>query len=148
MLTQKHQEHCLSGSIEPIQDWRWQFPGFHHYWWRDGMSLPKARVKKAVHGVAMWIPHWKMSSRHSPHQVKWCALLFGIRNGVTLLYFLEQTINSDCYIAMLTVLKASTSSIRLEKIFFLLQHNNVRPHTIWKRSWNKYGPSRLNCSII
>ena len=38
----------LSGATEQIWVWR-QFPGLHHYWWWDMMSLSQARVKIAVH---------------------------------------------------------------------------------------------------
>jgi len=32
MHTLKRSKHHLSGSIEPIQSWRWQSPKSHHYW--------------------------------------------------------------------------------------------------------------------
>jgi len=54
---------------------------------------------------------------------------------VILLYFLEpgQTINSDCYIATLTKLKAQISKVRPEKkTIFLLQHEKTRPHASLK----------------
>ena len=53
-----------------------------------------------------------------------------------LLDFLEsgQTVNSDCYLAMLTKLMAQTSTFGPEKkATFLLQHPNTRPHTQLKR---------------
>ena len=60
--------------------------------------------------------------------------VFWDRKGVILLGFLEprQTINSDCFIAMLTKLKAQISRVRPEKkTTFLLQHN-ARSHTSLK----------------
>jgi hypothetical protein len=51
---------------------------------------------------------------------------------VNFLGFLEpgQTINSDCYMATLTKLKARISRVGPEKkTTFLLQHNNARPHS-------------------
>ena len=45
----------------------------------------------------------------------------------------RQTINSDCYIAVLTQLKACSSRVGPErKGTFLLQRVNVRPHTSLK----------------
>ena len=38
----------LSGSIEPIQSWRWQFPELYHYQWWD--KVPPLWE----HGVATW----------------------------------------------------------------------------------------------
>jgi len=35
----------LAGLIEPIRDWRWQFPGSHPYWWWDMESPLWARAK-------------------------------------------------------------------------------------------------------
>jgi len=61
--------------------------------------------------------------------------VFWDRKGVILLDFLEtrQTINSDCYIVMLTKLKAQISRVRPEKkTTFLLEHDNARPHTSLK----------------
>jgi len=42
-----------SGAIESIRGWRWQFLGLHHYQWWDVVSPPWARVKTAVHSVAV-----------------------------------------------------------------------------------------------
>ena len=59
-------------------------------------------------------------------------IVFWDKKGVILLDFLEprQTINSDCYSAVLTKLKALTCRVRLEKkTTFLLQCNNTRPNT-------------------
>ena len=63
-----------------------------------------------------------------------CTVFCGSK-GVILLDFLEprQTMNSDCSIAMMTELKASTSGVRSEKMTnFLLQCSNARPHTSLK----------------
>jgi histone-lysine N-methyltransferase SETMAR len=59
---------------------------------------------------------------------------FWDRKGVILLDFLEpgQTINSDRYIATMTKLKTRISRVKPEKKTFLLQHDNVRPHTSMK----------------
>jgi len=65
----------------------------------------------------------KKSSRRSPQAAgKVMCMVFRDRKGVILLHFLEprQTINSDCYITMLTKLKAQTSRVRSEKTTFLL----------------------------
>ena len=42
----------LLGLIEPIQGWRWQFPGSYCYRWQDVVSPLWAGVKMAIHGVA------------------------------------------------------------------------------------------------
>ena len=63
------------------------------------------------------------------------CVVFWDRKEVILLDFLEleQTINSECYTAMLTKLKAQTYGVRLEKkTTLLLQHNIARPHTGFK----------------
>ena len=57
-----------------------------------------------------------------------------LRKGVILLDFLDprQTINSDCYIAVQTKLKARTSRLWPEKTVFFLQHDNTRFQISWK----------------
>ena len=47
-----------------------------------------------------------------------------------LLDFLEprQSMNSECYIMMLTKVKAQTSTVSPEKTTFLLKHDNARLH--------------------
>ena len=98
--TEKTPHASFSGLVEPMWGWAWQFPESHHYWW------------------------WGMVSPSCP--ITWD------RKGVFLLEFLEfgQTSNPDCYVVMLTKLKAWTSRVRREeKTAFLLQHDNARPHT-------------------
>jgi len=53
----------LSGLTEPMQGWRWQFPGSHHYWWQDMVSLLETGVKMAVHGVVPWTHQRKDQDR-------------------------------------------------------------------------------------
>jgi len=63
-----------------------------------------------------------------------CAV-FWDRKGAILVVILKprQTINSDCYITVLTELKAGACTVRPDKkTTFLLQHNNSRPHTSLK----------------
>lgn len=50
-LTERTPYASLSGPIEPIRGWWWQFPGSHHYQWWDVVSTLQARVTTAVHGV-------------------------------------------------------------------------------------------------
>ena len=44
----------LSGPIEPLWGWRWQFPGLHHYWWWDMVSLLWAGVKWQSVELVTW----------------------------------------------------------------------------------------------
>jgi histone-lysine N-methyltransferase SETMAR len=70
-----------------------------------------------------------------PSVGKVMCTVFWDRKGVIILDFIkpEQSINSDCYIMMVTKLKARISRVRPEKkTTFLLQHNNARPHTSLK----------------
>jgi len=56
MLTQEKKEDYanLSGPAEQTQGWRGQFPGLYLYQWRNFVSPLWARVKMAVHGVAIY----------------------------------------------------------------------------------------------
>ena len=120
----------LSRPTELIQGWRWQFPGSHHYWWREVLSLLWASAKLAVHGVATLNSPSKKEFKMQPSADKVMCTIFWDRKGVILLNFLEltQIVNSDHYTMMLTKLNAQTSRIRLEKkITFLLQRDNTRP---------------------
>ena len=88
----------------------------------------------------MWIPHQTTSSKTQPSAGKVMCVVFWDRKEVILLDFLEleQTINSECYTAMLTKLKAQTYGVRLEKkTTLLLQHNIARPHTSVWRLWSR-----------
>ena len=61
--------------------WECQFSQSRLYLLQDVVSSVWATVKMAVHRVVMWILHRRKSSRHSPQQVKWRALSFGIGKG-------------------------------------------------------------------
>ena len=43
---------CFSGHSEPVQGWRWQLPGVHHYLCWDVVLPLQAKVKTAAHGMA------------------------------------------------------------------------------------------------
>jgi len=51
-LIEKSLYASLSESIESMQDWRWQFPGSHHYGWWDMRSPLQDSVRTLVPGVA------------------------------------------------------------------------------------------------
>lgn len=93
------------GSVEPVQGWRWQFPG-HHYWWRRGVTTRSLSQNDDPRSGDIWIPHQRKRSGCIPQLVKWCTLPF-----VIFLDFLEpkQAISSDYYMVTLTKLKARTS---------------------------------------
>jgi len=40
----------LSEPVKPIESWRWQFPGSHHYQWWEAMNPQGAKVTTAAHG--------------------------------------------------------------------------------------------------
>ena len=79
----------------------------------------------------MWIPNWRISSKHSPQQIEMCTV-FWDRKWVIRLNLLETgpTINSDWCSVTETKRKAQTS--RLKQMTFLLQHDNAKPHTSLK----------------
>ena len=63
------------------------------------------------------------------------CIVFWNRKGEVFLDFLErrQTINSDYYITKLTKLNAQIYRVKPDKkTAFLLQHDNIRPHTSLK----------------
>ena len=99
------------------------------------MSPLRAGVKTAVHGVAICEFPIEEKFKMLPSAGKVLCTVFWDRKGVILLDFLEpgQTINSYCYNATLTKLKARISRVRPEKkTTFLLQNDNARPHTSLK----------------
>jgi len=56
----------LSGPVEQIWGWRWQFPGSHHYCWQGIVSPLWAGVKNSSSwSDDMQIPYWNKSSRCS-----------------------------------------------------------------------------------
>jgi len=123
MGTERTSYARLSGPVE--QGWRWWFSGSHYYWWQDVVSLLQAGAKTAVHGVNF---SSKKKLKTQPSVGKIIRTVFWDRKGVIL--ELGQ-INSDCYIIILTKLKASR--VRTEmKIPFLLQHDNAMIHTSLK----------------
>jgi len=125
MGTERTSYAHLSGPVEQIKGWRWWFPGSHYYWWQDVVSLLQAGAKTAVHGVNF---SSKKKLKTQPSVGKIIRTVFWDRKGVIL--ELGQ-INSDCYIIILTKLKASR--VRPEmKIPFLLQHDNAMIHTSLK----------------
>ena len=108
--TERTQYASLSGSIKPTQGWKWQFPGSHHYWRWDVVSLLWAIFKMSLHEMTTReFFHWRKLSR-----LKVMCTIVWDRKGVKPLDFLEvrQTINSDCYIIMLTKLKARASKVQ------------------------------------
>jgi len=132
MLIQEQKKHCVSGSIEPIWGWRWQFAESHHYWWLDTVSLLWDGVRMTVYGAAdTWIPSsLKNKFKTKPSVSKVVCTVIWDRKGVIFLDFLatRRTINSDHYTVMLIKLKVWASRVRPEKknVFFL-QHYNTRP---------------------
>ena len=99
----------LSGTIEPIRGWRWQFPGLHHYWWWDVMSIPQALPKTAVY----WVVACKFPTEEKVKDGKVMYPVFWDRKEVILLVSLKprQAINSDHCVMMLTKLKAQISRV-------------------------------------
>ena len=110
-------------------------------------------VDRIITGDETWCHHYEPDTKrqstewqhvNSPSKKKFKTLssvskvmctVFWDRKGVILLDFPEpgQTINSDCYIATVTRLKARIFSVRPEKrATLLLQHDNTRPHTSLK----------------
>jgi len=61
--------------------WRWQFLALHHCHWQDVMSVLRVASEWQSTGQQCVIRHQRKSLRHSPQQIKWCALYFGIRKG-------------------------------------------------------------------
>ena len=51
--TQRAPYTSLTGPIEPMWSWMWQFLGSHHYWYWDVMLPLQAGVKMAICGVVM-----------------------------------------------------------------------------------------------
>lgn len=124
----------LSGPIEWIQGWSWQFHGSNHFRW-DMMAPLQARVKTAFCGVVTWIPHPIKKFQMKPLESKVMYTGFWNRKGVILLDFLKPglAINSDHCTVTLTKLIARISRIRPEKkTAFLLQHDNTMPPTCLK----------------
>jgi 5-methylcytosine-specific restriction endonuclease McrBC GTP-binding regulatory subunit McrB len=106
-----------------------------------------------ITGDELWYHNYELESKqqsmewqhvYSPSKKKFKTLpsagkvtstFFWDRKGVIFLDFLEpvQTINSDCYIMMLTKMKDQLFRVRPEKkTTFLLQHDNARHHTSLK----------------
>lgn len=75
--------------------------------------------------------------------------LFWDRKGVILIDFLapNETSTFDCYVVMLTKLKAQTSIARTKKSIFLLQHNNARSHTSFVEHTASLGWTILQLSL-
>jgi len=63
---EKIQYASLSGPMEPIQGWKWQFPGLHDYWWQDVVTTRSQSQNSSPWSDNMWIPHQKKHSRCSP----------------------------------------------------------------------------------
>jgi len=125
--TERRLHACLSGPVKPIWGWRWQFPGLHNYWWWEKLES-KWQSMELVHVNSLLKKKFQMQS--SARKVM--CNDFSNRKEVMILDFLEpgQTIYSDSCIISLTKLKAWTWRVSPEKkTTFLLQHNNVRPHS-------------------
>jgi len=70
----------LSEPMEPIQGWRWEFPGLHHCWWRDAESLVWVEVKTAVHRVE--ISEFPIKEKVLDTVAKVMCTVFWMRKGV------------------------------------------------------------------
>jgi len=139
MLTQEHKEHRMQVGQDLLNQYEAEGDSF--------LDRIVTGDETSCHHCEPESKRQSMEWRHvnSPSKKKFKTLpsadkvmctVFWDRKRVILLDFLEpgQTINSDRYIATLTKLKARISRVRPEKkkTTFLLQHDNVRPHTSLK----------------
>ena len=71
----------LSEPVKPIESWRWQFPGSHHYQWWEAMNPQGSKVTTAAHGgVTVNSPlKKKFKTQSSVGEVMWMS--FGIGKG-------------------------------------------------------------------
>jgi len=138
MLTQEHKEHRMKVCRDLLNQYEAEGDSFldhiitvdetwcHHC---EPESKPQSVEWRHVNSPS------KKKFKMLPAAGKVMCTIFWDRKGVILLDYLEpgQTINCDCYIAMLTKLKAQISRVRPEKkTVFLLQHVTARPHTSLK----------------
>jgi len=127
--TERTPYSTLPGSNEPIQCWRWQFSRSHcHQWDKMWYNHCEPEAKELSMEWQQLNSPTKKKFKTQPAVCKVMCTVFWNRKRVMLLDFLEPRWTINRYLVMLTKLKVLSSRARPEKITFLLQHGNTRPH--------------------